>query len=509
MYVRKKPNRSGIISVQVIDKSRGNYRVIKTIGSSVDLSVVDKLVCEGEQWIKTNQGLRDMFAIAAENTEERASFDYFLSNIESILNNGTRLILEKVYKSIGFQKLKDDILEQLVIARLSEPMSKLATVAYLKDNFNEDVHYQQVYRYMDKLAGDRQSEVQKISVEHTRRILGGRIGLMFYDVTTLYFEADESDELRERGFSKDGKHAQPQVVLGLLVSEGGYPLSYSIFNGAQFEGRTMLPIVDAFITEFKLEDFIIVADSGLMNKTNIKLLEEANYKYILGARIKNEPESVKSWILSLDKTEGVYHEKKLKTKRLIVGYSSKRAKKDGYNREKGIKRLKTAFKSGRVTKENINKRGYNKFLEITNDVNILISDQKIQDDEKWDGLKGYITNTELPAEQVYEQYTGLWVVERAFRISKGTIELRPMFHFSPKRIEAHVTICFVAYKVYKELERILILKKIKLSVDQVLRIAKTVTTITVRLPKSGEAVTRVMLLTTKQKAITSLIYDDL
>jgi transposase len=120
---------------------------------------------------------------------------------------------------------------------------------------------------------------------------------MFYDVTTLYFETDDSDELRERGFSKDGKHAQPQVVLGLLVSRGGYPLSYSIFNGAQYEGRTMLPIVEDFVGKFNLKDFVVVADSGLMNKKNRDLLEPAGYKYILGARIKNESEKIKRWML--------------------------------------------------------------------------------------------------------------------------------------------------------------------------------------------------------------------
>ena len=345
-------------------------------------------------------------------------------------------------------------------------------------------------------------------MDHTREVLGGEIGLMFYDVTTLYFETDHSDELRERGFSKDGKHAQPQVVLGLLVSRGGYPLSYSIFNGAQYEGRTMIPIVEDFVTRFKLDDFVVVADSGLMNKTNRELLDSAGYKYILGARIKNESEKVKQWIQSINKAEGVFNEQKIKDRRLIIGYSSKRAKKDKYNRDKGIKRLEAAYKSGRVTKEHINKRGYNKFLEISDDIKVAISQQKIKEDEKWDGLKGYITNTDLLAKEVYEQYNGLWVVEKAFRVTKGTIELRPMFHFTAKRIEAHVAICFVAFKVYKELERIAKLKDIHISVDKILDIAKTITTIKVRLPKSNKVLTKTMLITTKQKSIANLIHDE-
>jgi transposase len=267
----------------------------------------------------------------------------------------------------------------------------------------------------------------------------------------------------------------------------------------------MLPIVDDFIKRFKLDDFVIVADSGLMNKTNISLFDSAGYKYIIGARIKNETEEVKHWILSLKKIDGFFYELgKLPQSRLIVGYSENRAKKDKYNREKGVKRLKKAYKSGTVTKENINKRGYNKFLEISDDVQVTINHDKISEDEKWDGLKGYLTNTDLAANEVYQQYNGLWVIERAYRVTKGTLEMRPMFHFTIKRIEAHVCICFVAYKVYKELERIIKLNGINLSVDKVLNIAKTITTLKIKLPVSGQTLTRTMLLTQKQKSIAKL-----
>ena len=207
----------------------------------------------------------------------------------------------------------------------------------------------------------------------------------------------------------------------------------------------MLPIVEDFVHRFNLSDFVIVADSGLMNKTNISLLETAGYKYIIGARIKNESEEIKEWILSLDKQDGCFYELcKLPKSRLIVCYSEIRAKKDKYNRLKGVKRLQTAYKSGTITKENINKRGYNKFLEISDNVKVVINQEKINEDEKWDGLKGYITNTTLNANDVHEQYRELWVIERAYRVTKGTLELRPMFHFTAKRIEAHVCICFVA-----------------------------------------------------------------
>jgi len=508
MFIRKKKNRSGTTSVVVVNKHNGIYREIHTIGVGKDQTEIDSLCLKGLRWIESSIGNRDVFEIHEKELEEKYIIEYLLSNVENVLINGTQLILNQVFKLIGFDAIEDEILKQLVIARLSQPMSKLATVDYLKSHFDEDVQLYRIYRYLDKLYNTQQELIQKISVEHTKKILGGKIGLMFYDVTTLYFETDNGDELRESGFSKDGKHSQPQVVLGLLVSKDGYPLSYSVFNGSQYEGRTMLPVVEDFVQRFALEDFVVVADSGLMNRKNIAMLESGGHKYIIGARIKNEEEDIKQWILSLEKTDGEFNEIHKGNARLIVGYSQSRAKKDRYNREKGVERLKKAYKSGSINKENINKRGYNKFLEISENVKVTINQEKITDDEKWDGLKGYITNTTLPAAEVYEQYKALWVVERAYRVTKGTLEMRPMFHFTPRRIEAHVCICFVAYKVYKELERILKLSNIDISVDKVLSIAKTITTIKINMPVSGNTLTKTMLITPKHKSIEKLFEEN-
>jgi len=507
MYVRKKKNRSGTTSIVVVEKRKGVYREIKTIGTSNDATEIESLIRQGKRWISSHLGEQDIFEVHDKALEEMQVTEYLLSNVENILLNGVQLILNNVFKITGFDQIEDTIFRQLVVARLSQPMSKSATVEYLKSHFDEDAQLHHIYRYLDKLYNTQQEKIQQISVEHTMRILGGKIGLLFYDVTTLYFEADYGDELRENGFSKDGKHSQPQVVLGLLVSKDGYPLSYSVFNGSQYEGRTMLPVIEDFVNRFNLKDFIIVADSGLMNQRNIALLESGNYKYIIGARIKNESNDLKKWALSLNKQDGEFYVTQKGQAKLIVGYSINRAKKDKYNREKGIKRLEKAYRSGNITKENINKRGYNKFLDISDNVKVSINKERIEQDEKWDGLKGYLTNTELPAKDVYEQYCGLWSVERAFRITKGTLEMRPMFHFTPKRIEAHVCICFVAYKVYKELERILKISHINMSVDKVLDIAKTITTIKINLPISGNTITQTMLLTQRHKSIAQL-FDE-
>lgn len=505
MFVRKKVNKSGSTSVVVVDKSGGFFRQVKSFGSSSDPKEIEAMWRQANEWVVRYGGQQLIDFDATE--QARNSYRDMLSNVERTLQDAPYAILSRVYDDIGFDAVGDDILRHLSIARVCQPMSKVATADYLKSYFDEDVKLHSIYRYMDKLYSTQRELVQRISVEHTMRVLGGRIGLVFYDVTTLYFESapDPSDELRQNGFSKDGKTAESQVVLGLLVSEDGYPLSYSIFNGKQYEGYTMIPIIDDFVRRFSLTDFIVVADAGLMSEANVRLLEEAGYKYVIGARIRKESPAVKEWMLSIKKADGHMEEyRKRGGRRLVVSYSESRAKKNAHNRNEGVDRLRQAYAKGTLTKDKVNRRGYNKFLDISKDITVTINEDKILEDARWDGLKGYVTNTDLDMAEVIRQYHGLWVVERAFRIGKGQLEMRPMFHFTEKRIEAHICICFVAYKMYKELERNIRQLGIPMSVDKVLSVAKTITTIRLRLP-NGELYTETLYTTPQQKAIRSLI----
>lgn len=504
MFVRKKKNRSGSLSIAVVDNSRGHFREIRQFGVAHTEAEINSLVLQGNDWIRQYVGQR-LIDFEGESVCQESDIDRFVGRIDGASINGTYILLSQVYDLVGFNQIKDEILRHLVIARICQPASKLATTAYLRSYYKEDVHLGRIYRYMDKLYNRQMEHVQEISVAHTRQILGGSIGLLFYDVTTLYFETAPKDDMRQAGFSKDGKTSEAQVVPGLLVSQDGYPLSYSIFNGSQYEGYTMIPIIDDFAHRFSLKDFVVVADSRLMSEKNVKFLRSAGYKYIIGARIKSEDSATKNWILSLEKKDGVQYEcLRPDGDRLIVNYSSGRASNDAKNREKGVERPEKSYKSGILTKANVNKRGYNKFLEISKDVQVCINTEKIAEDERWDGLKGYLTNTDLAADEVITQYHGLWVVERAFRISKGNLEMRPMFHFTERRIETHVCICFVAYKVYKELERIIKLCGIGLSVDKVIDIAKTIISIDIKTDGVKGRVRRTLILTEEQKMIRQL-----
>jgi hypothetical protein len=264
MFVRKKKNKSGLVSIQIIDKSSGKYKMIKTIGSSKNLIEIENIIQKGREWIKEKQGILEI-----DFSNKRQTAEQFLDSIEQINISGTELLLGKLYDEIGFNKIQDEYFKILVISRLIFPVSKLKTVDYLQKYRGISIDVQVIYRYLDKLHKSQKEEVQKISYEHTLTVLNNEISVVFYDVTTIYFQADNEDEIRKRGFSKDGKHQKPQIVLGLLTSAGGYPLAYEIFEGNKFEGHTMLPVIDTFKEKYELEKLVITADSGLMSKQNI------------------------------------------------------------------------------------------------------------------------------------------------------------------------------------------------------------------------------------------------
>jgi hypothetical protein len=228
MFVRKKKNKSGSTSIVVIDKSRHKFRELETMGVSSDEKEINKLYYAGKKWISSHCGERYLFEIHTRKEEEKQVTKYLLSNVENILLNGIQLILDTVFRLTEFNTINDDVLKHLHIAQFCQPSSKSTTVDYLKPCFDEDVSLDKIYRYLDRLYNSQKDKIQQISVAHTRKVQGGKTGLVFYDVTTLYFETDYDDELRERSFSKDGKHSQPQVVLGLLASKDGCPLSYSL-----------------------------------------------------------------------------------------------------------------------------------------------------------------------------------------------------------------------------------------------------------------------------------------
>ncbi len=502
MFVRKKRNKSGSVSIQIISKSRGKYKVFKTIGCAKTIREEELMVLLAKAEIERITGTQTLFI-----EHDDLVVDNF---VNSIANNhlqaiGSELILGKIYHKIGFPESGcPDYFKSLVLCRLVYPGSKLKTVEYFRRHLNIDVSVYAIYRFLDELNARLKPQIEHISFEYTKKLLKGSIGVVFYDMTTLYFEASEEDDYRIPGFNKDGKHQQPQIMIGLLVSSYGYPIGYQIFEGNTSETKTLIPVLETFQKKFNLVKPIIVADAALLSEKNIQVLQGNGYKYILGARLKNESDDIKRKILQMEVQEDRPKELKSRYGRLIISYSSKRAYNDNKNRQKGLKRLEKRVKSGKLTKEHINNRGYNKYLKLSGKVDISIDYEKYRADGNWDGLKGYITNTRLSRKEVIENYSQLWQIEKAFRISKTDLRIRPIYHRLKQRIEAHICICFTAYTIYKELERLLKHNRIELSPEKAIEQIKDIRQLRYTLPKSGLVKTKILQPNDQQRRLLDM-----
>ena len=503
MFVRKLKNRSGSISVQVIQKLRGKYKVIKTVGCATTQRKTEELVHLAKQEIEKLSQQPNLFGSETDATVDQVFAALQNAHIRTV---GPEITFGRIYDNIGFGAIDESIFRHLVISRIAFPLSKLKTVDYLYRYEGKSLDIDTVYRFLDKLNSKLKPDVERIAFTHTQKVLNGNISVVFYDLTTLYFEASDEDDLRKTGFNKDGKHQCPQIYIGLLVGLGGYAIGYDIFEGNAYEGHTLIPFLEKMSLKFNLDKPVVIADSGLLSKSNITALEENGYQYILGARIKNESENVKSQILAVELSDGMTCcISKGKAQRLIIHHSKIRARKDAYNRDRGLKRLEDKIKRGRLTKANINNRGYNKYLKLEGDVRVNIDYEKYHRDASWDGLKGYLTNTKLSDTQVIENYGNLWHIERAFRMSKTDLRIRPIYHRLRHRIEAHICIAFTAYCIYKELERILKLEKSTLSLKKAAEITHNMYQITYTLPDSKHTKSRLLQMDEQQLELYKII----
>lgn len=389
---------------------------------------------------------------------------------EARIVTGIHDIYGHLYDETGFNKvfkgcpISASVLKDIVMARLAKPCSKRSSTELLERDFGISIALEKVYRMMDTLTKERILELQDIAWQHSRSLLTEDVNLLFYDCTTLYFESFTEDELRSFGYSKDHKFNQGQVLLALMVTREGLPVGYEVFPGNMYEGETFKQAIEKIKSCYKIKRAVIVADSGLLSKENIALLEKEDYEFILGARLKNLPEAWKNKILDNKDYEKIEKENDVlrltsyaytKTRRLIVSHSTKRASKDCHDREKAIDMLKKKLDKSKNPKSLISNYGYKKYLAVDGEVQIRVNEEKLARESLWDGLHGVFTNIkkeDMDAEVILSQYHGLWQVEESFRISKYDLKVRPIFHWSAKRIHAHIAICFLAFALIRFLQ---------------------------------------------------------
>lgn len=513
MFVRKKKNKSGSISVQIIDKTNG-YKVLKTIGSAVDPDEIKKLVLRARQLINNpHPGQVRMFSV---KSSDDLVIENFLSNFTNaqVRTLGPELIFGTLFDRIGFNVVKSDLFRHLVVARLAYPTSKLKTVDYLYRYRGVKIGIDALYRFLDKLGSRYKRLVENVVYGYTKHALKGKITVVFYDMTTLYFESEDEDDLRKIGFSKDGKFRKPQIMLGLLVGKHGLPIGYDIFEGNTFEGHTLMPVLEKIQKRYRFKKPTVIADAALLSKENLKNLSQQKYWFIIGGRIKNENEKLKAKILK--RAQGVkdgsgFSIKKADGTRLVVTYSKKRAGKDAYNRQRGLRKLGNRVKSGRLTKMSINNRGYNKFLTFKGNVKkvrVVIDEEKVKADQQWDGLKGYMTNTRLSPKTITQNYGHLWQIEKAFRISKTDLRIRPIFHYRKQRIEAHICVAFAAYAIYKELERLLRKHKVGFSPKRAAELTHNMYELEYTLPDAKTREKTLLKMDDEQRKLYQVIHND-
>jgi len=471
MFVEKKLNKSGSTSVRIMQKVQGKRKCVKVMGCSSDAEEIGLLIKRGNRWIEEHQRGLPLF----EFDDEATAYDKVLAGLRQsqLRLVGPELIYGTLFDRIGYDQVKtanNALFHALVITRLYHPGSKLRTAEYMERFMHRSYSPDAIYRFLDELcARDKTQEqvreatdesigvkwqVEQVAFEHTKAVVGGQVTVAFYDTSTLYFESQE-DDVRVPGYSKDGKSENPQVVLGLLVAAGGNPIGYELHKGNQYEGSTLLPIVKKLEKRFNLSHPMIVADAGLLSDKNIEQLEKEGYEYIIGARIRSLSKADKEAVLKLGLKNGWLKSMTIKGKRYVISMSDERAKKDARDREKGVKRLEKRFASGKITKASVNNRGYNRFLTLQGETTVTIDRDKIAEDAQLDGLKGYVTNSKIRNKAIVENYRNLAFIERAFRMNKTDLAIRPVYHRLFNRIEAHVCICFTAYTIMLELERAL------------------------------------------------------
>lgn len=375
---------------------------------------------------------------------------------ESRVITGIHEIYGRIYDEIGFNKLFSNRqqgsqrkLFHTVMARISDPLSKRASVEKLAIDYGVNMKLQSIYEMMDNIDDDKISKVKDIASSAAQSLLKTKIDILFYDCTTLYFESFVEDGFKEFGYSKDHKFNQGQVLLSLLVSQEGLPIGYEVYPGSKYEGHTVIDAIASIEKRYDVNRVVFVADSGMVNDKNRRELEARGIRYILGARMKNMPDKIKKEILTIEKAQ----DKELSTKevtlsnksRLIVSYRPERARKDKYDRDKWLEKLEKKLQSSKNPKSLLSNFGYKAIIDVSQDSVYSINKEKLEYLSKWDGLHGIITNDDnLTQEEIIKQYSLLWQIESCFRVSKHDLRIRPIYHWTERRIRAHIAICFMA-----------------------------------------------------------------
>ena len=486
-FVRKVRTGSGATAVQVVRKRHGKLEIIKHVGSGHSPVEVALLVQRGREILQGEQEALDLGVGPEADTAPARPAERQPALVPAAPApasssaaggpSGVRVVgttsdvlwstLRAAYARLGFGVVEDEVFEQVVLARLVEPTSKLDAIRVLEGLGVDPPHHTTIYRHLRQAQDSRyRDQIAVKCFEHAAT--SGDVSLVLYDVTTLYFEAEHEDELRKVGYSKE-RRVDPQIVVGLLVDRGGFPLEIGCFEGNHAETLTIVPIIRQFQARHGLSDMVVVADAGMLSTTNLTALDEAGLRFIVGSRQVKAPGDLANHFhwngdafedgQLIDTITPRHGNTKADTKRrrkepvwdaaehpghwrAVWAFSKKRATRDGHtltaqeNRARAVIDGDAAVKSTRFVKTTAAGRS--------------LDEASLERARGLVGLKGYVTNipaTIMPPAEVLSSYHDLWQVEQSFRMSKSDLQARPMFHRQRDSIEAHLTIVFTALAI--------------------------------------------------------------
>lgn len=499
MFVRVKPKPNGKKSIQIVESYRRADKVSQKILRHVGQAVTDR---EVEEMTRLAQSIinemetekqpclpfLDPIKILKGNRQKKETSDTVkISTLreEQRIIDGIGDVFGKLYRDLKLDRLisgthKDgqwnNILESCVLARIANPVSKRRSASLLEADYGIKIPLEKIYRVMDHVA-DRESDIKQRIAQTTLSLFQEHVDVLFFDVTTLYFESIETDELRAFGFSKDCKFKEVQVVLALVTTTKGLPITYKLFPGNTYEGGTLVEVVKDLQTQYAINDILLVADRAMFNEENLSQMERLGIQYIVAAKLKALPKSLKSEILHSEYNDQStvigdelhwLKEFEYKSRRLVVGNSSKRAEKDAADRQRLVDRLMKKVKGDKIkVKDLIPNYGSKKYISIENG-SASINQKKIEADAEWDGLHGVITNaTDKTPRELLSRYRELWQIEEAFRISKHDLRMRPLYHWTENRVKAHIAICFLAFTLAKQAVYRIALQQEPMSFEQI------------------------------------------
>jgi transposase len=505
MFIRTKERENGKVTIYIVENVRNNGKIcqksVRTVATVFPEEVASfkelaehikaQMEIERSPKLFSAPTLAEMVIFSRKHSvDDDTPLPVNLRKMRetSRIVTGIHEIYGSLYDEIGLSQVfktcpvSNSVMKDMVMARLAKPCSKRSSAEMLGRDFGIAIPLEKIYRMMDSLTEDRINRLQDICWHYSKGLFTEEIKIMFYDCTTLYFESFTEDELRSFGYSKDHKFNQGQILLALMVTREGLPVGYEVFPGNMSEGKTLKQAIEKIKSRYHVKRAIIVADSGLLSQKNINIVKKEGFEYILGARLKSLSKIWQNKILDNKNYKKIKKDDEIlriathqyaKDRSLIVSYSNIRAEKDRKDREKAIEKLRQKLEKSKKPQSLISNYGYKKFITVEGDVQVRVDEEKLEKEALWDGLHGIMTNIkgkEMDATEILFHYHGLWQVEESFRINKHDLRIRPVFHWTAKRIKAHIAICFIAFSLIRFLQyRIKQKKEESFSVERIRR----------------------------------------